>query len=120
MSIHTVVKSNLEQGRLAKVLGSSLQSSVIITTDDETVTSTLQKYAHELEAMFVVSSVEINANVPLESEWRYEGTFEINGAARGTVSVLPPRDHKCPRCWRYIAPAEDALCGRCEDAVSRL
>ncbi|KAF6818736.1 isoleucyl-trna synthetase [Colletotrichum sojae] len=121
MSVHIAVKSNLEQGRLAKVLGSSLQSSVIITTDDAATANTLQKYAHELEAMFVVSSVDINANIPTESEWRYEGTFEINGgSARGTVSVLPPRDHKCSRCWRYIAPQEDALCGRCEDAVSQL
>lgn len=36
----------------------------------------------------------------------------------GTVLVLPPEQAKCPRCWRYVAPAEDELCGRCEDVVA--
>ncbi|KAK2009337.1 isoleucyl-tRNA synthetase [Colletotrichum eremochloae] len=119
MSVSGAVKAALEKGRLAKVLGSSLQSSVVVTTEDRAVAGVLGKYGEELEAMFVVSSVETNAEVPSGSAWRYDEVFEVNGA-KGTVSVLPPKEHKCPRCWRYVAPKEDALCGRCEDVVSSL
>ncbi|GKT91573.1 isoleucyl-tRNA synthetase [Colletotrichum tofieldiae] len=119
MSVSSAVKAALEKGRLAKVLGSSLQSSVLVTTENQAVAGVLSKYGEELEAMFVVSSVETNTKVPSESEWRYDEVFEVNGA-KGTVSVLPPKEHKCSRCWRYIAPKEDALCGRCEDVVSSL
>ncbi|KAK1985002.1 isoleucyl-tRNA synthetase [Colletotrichum cereale] len=119
MSVSGAVKAALEKGRLAKVLGSSLQSSVVVTTEDRAVAGVLGKYDEELEAMFVVSSVQTNAEVPPGSAWRYDEAFEVDGA-RGTVSVLPPEEHKCPRCWRYVAPKEDALCGRCEDAVTSL
>ncbi|OLN84320.1 Isoleucine-tRNA ligase, mitochondrial [Colletotrichum chlorophyti] len=116
MSVHTAVKAALEKGRAAKVLGSSLQSSVIISTEDQAIAEVLGKYAQELEAMFVVSSVETTTEVPAHSEWRYDEMFEVGGS-RGSVSVLPPKEHKCSRCWRYVAPQEDALCRRCEDAV---
>ncbi|TDZ27521.1 Isoleucine--tRNA ligase [Colletotrichum sidae] len=119
MSIHGAVKAGLEKGRLDKVLGSSLQSSVVITSGDQGVAGVLAKYASELEAMFVVSSVAINTDIPAEGEWRYDETFEVGGV-KGTVSVLPPIEHKCPRCWRYVAPKDDALCGRCEDVVEAL
>ncbi|KAF9870246.1 isoleucyl-trna synthetase [Colletotrichum karsti] len=116
-SVNGAVKAGLERGRLAKVLGSSLQSSVVVTTHDRGVAGVLEKYARDLEAVFVVSSVELNGGLPAESEWRFDEPFEVNGA-RGTVSVLPPQDHKCPRCWRYVAPREEDLCGRCEDVVA--
>ncbi|KAL0935409.1 isoleucyl-trna synthetase [Colletotrichum truncatum] len=119
MAVHSAVKSGLEKGRLAKALGSSLQSSVIVSTDDQPVAGVLEKYAHELDAMFVVSSVTTNAEVPVEAAWRYDEPFEVNGV-KGTVSVLPPVEHKCSRCWRYLAPKEDSLCGRCDDVVSTL
>ncbi|KAJ0295767.1 hypothetical protein COL516b_012262 [Colletotrichum fioriniae] len=119
MSVQGAVKAALEKGRAAKVLGSSLQSSVVVTTEDQAVAGVLAKYGEELEAMFVVSSVETNTEVPDQPEWRYDETFEVNGA-RGTVSVLPPNEHKCPRCWRYIAPKEETLCGRCDDVVASL
>lgn len=116
MSIHAAIKPALEKARSDKVVGSSLQSSVIISTSDPKTTAMLKKHAHELDSMFVVSSVEFNTTVPDSPPWSYVQDFEANGAA-GTVTVLPPKQAKCSRCWRYLAPVEDALCGRCEDAV---
>ncbi|KAI0837662.1 isoleucyl-tRNA synthetase [Hypoxylon sp. FL0890] len=117
MSVHAAIKSGLETARGDKVLGSSLQSSVILDVADSPTREVLQTYAAELEGMFVVSSVEINAELPVDPEWRYTREFEINGV-KGTAVVLPPKQAKCPRCWRYVAPEEDKLCHRCEDVVA--
>lgn len=116
MSAHAAIKSASELGRTAKVLGSSLQCSVILEIPDEGTASLLSQLKDELEAMFVVSSVEINAPLP-EAEWQFSDVFEVNGVqCKGWV--LPPKESKCPRCWRYIAPAEDTLCKRCDDIVA--
>ncbi|KAI2622469.1 isoleucyl-tRNA synthetase [Hypoxylon sp. NC1633] len=117
MSAHAAVKSGLEAARVDKVVGSSLQSSVILEVPEASTREILQKYADELEDMFVVSSVEINAALPDDPEWIYTREFEINGT-KGAAVVLPPKQPKCPRCWRYVAPAEDALCRRCVDVVA--
>ncbi|KAI1378841.1 isoleucyl-tRNA synthetase [Hypoxylon crocopeplum] len=118
MSVHAAIKSGLEAARGDKALGSSLQSSVILDVPDVPTQEVLHKYADELEGMFVVSCVEINATPPETSEWSYSRDFEINGAKGGTAVILPPKQAKCPRCWRYVAPEEDHLCRRCEDVVA--
>lgn len=117
MSVHGAIKSGLEAARSDKVVGSSLQSSVIIDVTDTSIRKVLQTYAEELEAMFVVSSVDINTAFPKDPEWSYTRDFEVNGEVKGKVVVLPPNQAKCPRCWRYVAPREDKLCHRCEDVV---
>lgn len=114
MAAHGAVKAALEAARLAKVLGSSLQSSVVITAEGP-VAAALERYASELDAMFVVSSVGVNAGVP-EAAWAFEEVFEVAGV-QGRVMVLPPGGHKCGRCWRYLAVEEEGLCGRCDDVV---
>lgn len=115
MATHGAVKAALETARLAKAVGSSLQGSVVIMAEGN-VESTLQKHASELDAMFVVSSVDLNADVS-KAAWKYEEDFYV-GDVKGTAVVVPPRQHKCGRCWRYLAEEEDGLCGRCDDVVS--
>ena len=67
--------------------------------------------------MFVVSQVRVVSEGGEEAgkpEW--VETVELEEGAV-TVMVTPPEAHKCPRCWRYVAPVEDELCRRCEGAV---
>lgn len=115
-AVHDAVKLGLEQARAAKALGSSLQCSVVIATNGEEIKSTLQQYMSELDTMFVVSSVELGSVVSGEQSWCYTEKFEVEGIS-GTVHILPPKQSKCSRCWRYLATEEDGLCGRCEDVV---
>ncbi|KAI1652670.1 isoleucyl-tRNA synthetase [Daldinia decipiens] len=117
MSVHTAVKSTLEAARSDKVLGSSLQSNVFVEVPDIQTQKVLESYADELESMFVVSSVAVNTKPPSKIEWTYTREFEVGGI-KGAVVVLPPKHAKCPRCWRYLSPKEDSLCGRCEDVVA--
>jgi isoleucyl-tRNA synthetase len=127
MSVHAAIKTGLERARMDKVLGSSLQSRVVIAVHDNQTRDVLKKYADELEAMFVVSHVEVTGPLPENSDWNgaiwsYSQVIDSSGETGGNgkigeVVVLPPKDDKCPRCWRYVAPSEEELCGRCKDVV---
>lgn len=117
MRTHAAIKAASELARADKVLGSSLQCSVVLEAPaGSAALAALERYRDELEAMFVVSSVELNGAVAADAAWKYSGEFEVDGVGC-RVWVLPPKQAKCPRCWRYVAPAEDALCGRCEEVV---
>ncbi|KAH7018412.1 tRNA synthetases class I-domain-containing protein [Microdochium trichocladiopsis] len=120
MMLHSAVMSCLELARTDKRIGSGLQSHVVLQVQDEKVQSVLGRYTEdELAMMFVVSSLDIvkdAADVQKDGTYIYEHKLAGDVA---TVYVLPPKAEKCPRCWRYQAPAEDALCGRCEDLVAQ-
>lgn len=117
-AVHDAVKAGLEQGRESKALGSSLQCSLSISVTDDRLTTVLKEYLDELDAMFVVSSVELNTPVEADGhDWCYSKEFAVDGM-QGVVHVLPPKQSKCGRCWRYVAEEEDGLCGRCEDVTA--
>lgn len=123
-AVHAGIKSATELARRDKVMGSSLQCSIVLEIPNVAVVDVLHQFGDELEALFVVSLVSINQAVPETSEWKHEMEFHVpsvDGASADVgckVWVLPPRAPKCPRCWRYVAPKEDELCGRCESVVS--
>lgn len=118
MSAHASIKGVSEEARVDKAMGSSLQCSVILQIPEGSKQFELfAKYKDELADMFVVSSLELNGEVPAEAEWRYERDIEVNGETL-KVCVLPPKQLKCPRCYRYVAPKEDELCDRCEEVVA--
>ncbi|KAI0513067.1 tRNA synthetases class I-domain-containing protein [Xylaria bambusicola] len=127
MAVHGAVKPALEQARSAGHVGSSLQSTVKIHVPEtdggnyKIILSVLGKHADELADLFVVSTVYINKAEDTNSsthsaDFSFREEFEVRGV-KAYVEVRPPEHAKCPRCWRYVAPREDALCSRCEDAV---
>lgn len=74
-----------------------------------------EKYELDLPDIFVVSSVSLKG--PIDGPWAYQADFEVPGGV-GVAWILPPRNNKCPRCWRWLAPVEaEGLCGRCEGVV---
>lgn len=122
-AVHAGIKSATETARREKVMGSSLQCSIVLQVSDPNVAAVLGQFGDELESLFVVSSVDVNTPLLEAPEWKHELDFQVP-AVDGTsadvpckVWVLPPKAHKCPRCWRYVAPIEDDLCGRCENLV---
>lgn len=115
MSANAAIKTAQEEARAAKLVGSSLQSSVVLALPIESQ-DLFQRYADELPDLFVVSAVEFGSAEDRAAEWKFKADFEVPGG-KATAWVLPPKEEKCPRCWRYVAPAEDELCGRCADVV---
>ena len=63
----------------------------------------------EAEDWFVVSGVDVMQ--PCEEL----GSFEVDG---DRFIIAKAKGHKCPRCWKYHAPKEDALCERCEKVLN--
>lgn len=117
-AVHEAIKAALEPARIAKEVGSSLQCSVVIATDDASLASCLEEYQDELDAIFVVSTVSINTKLPERPEWHYSKAI-ASEQFQGEVHVLPPVHAKCSRCWRYQAEEEEGLCGRCEVEVKK-
>ena len=113
MKANDAVKAAQEEARGQKLVGSSLQSAVVFDLPAE-ARAIFQRYESELETMFVVSSVELDGAT--DTDWKFSEQFETPGG-KGVAWVVPPKEAKCPRCWRYVAPVEDELCGRCKDVV---
>lgn len=120
-SIRDAIRLALESAREDKHVGSSLQCSVVINVggDEDATRDCLARYSSELDAIFVVSSAVVNSAVPDSPSWAYEQPFGRE-RQRGTVTILPPTEHKCPRCWRYISAEEDDLCNRCDEVMAAL
>jgi isoleucyl-tRNA synthetase len=114
MNANAAIKAAQEEGRAAKVIGSSLESSVVLQLPPQAL-ELFHCYKDELESIFVVSAVEVDGST--EGIWKFSAAFDAPGG-KATAWVLPPKDKKCPRCWRYVAPKEDELCGRCEEVIS--
>ncbi|EEY21309.1 isoleucyl-tRNA synthetase [Verticillium alfalfae VaMs.102] len=112
LSVHAAVKAALERARLAKMLGSSLQSAVVVSVPAAPSAAVLARYAADLDALFVVSSVEVRVGAappeaPLCTRVRgrrwHQGRCQRAAAhggasARGAGATSPRR--------------EDSLCGK--------
>lgn len=120
LAANAAIKTAQEEARARKLIGSSLQSSVALQLPAAAM-RVFEKYRADLEALFVVSEVElVEEGMKGDGgavEWQFEAEFEAPGGGRGVAYVRPPKEAKCPRCWRYVAEKEDELCGRCEDVV---
>ncbi|RDW75816.1 isoleucyl-tRNA synthetase-2 [Coleophoma crateriformis] len=121
----TDVKSGIhaaqEKARSQKLIGSSLESSVLLVAPPQDMKLFEKFGTEELETMFVVSSLEVQPSSSYEEDlkttWSFESSFPTP-SGEGRALVFPPKAPKCPRCWRYVAPADDTLCGRCDDVVT--
>ncbi|KAB8290372.1 hypothetical protein EYC80_010805 [Monilinia laxa] len=120
LSAHTAIKTAQEEARSQKIIGSSLESSVLLDLPSQSQ-EVFKRYADELENIFVVSSVEIGGDAN-RGDWKFSAPLSPPGSPKqdfeGKVWVLPPKDKKCSRCWRYLAPVEDELCGRCDNITA--
>ncbi|PQE17800.1 hypothetical protein CJF31_00005563 [Rutstroemia sp. NJR-2017a BVV2] len=116
MNAMAAIKVAQEEARGQKIIGSSLESSVVLILPEQARTL-FESYAEELESIFVVSSVSLGGQC--EGEWKFSAEFDAPGG-EAIVWVLPPSHAKCSRCWRYVAPAQDEICKRCEEFTTSI
>ena len=122
---HTAVKSGQEAARMAKRIGSSLESEVKLLITKSTESPLKQISTDDLASIFVVSGVSVEVGESIEAipdhaeknAWQYLENIEVEGDMIGVAVVLPAKGSKCPRCWRFMAPAPEKLCQRCEGVV---
>jgi isoleucyl-tRNA synthetase len=97
----------LEEARVEKVIGSSLEARVAIAATGASY-ELLHRYREELRYIFIVSQVEV--------------TRSDEGADGFVVSVLPAKGEKCERCWNYSTRVGESsrypnVCERCVAAL---
>ena len=105
-SIRDEILKKLEDARMGKIIGSSLEAKVILTVDRDTMYFLLPYY-EDLRYIFIVSQVEVRQDDKFH--------IEINKADGA----------KCERCWNYsIRVGEFAeyptVCERCFEALSQI
>ncbi|WP_456453264.1 class I tRNA ligase family protein, partial [Hydrogenimonas sp.] len=77
----------------------------LVTTSEKLQTLS----AKDAEDWFVVSEIVAQSDAEALGEFEVEGDRFVIVRASG---------HKCPRCWRFAAPAEEALCERCAKVLN--
>ena len=114
----------LEQARTDKLIGSSLESKVLICIDGAPFPEHLPPFTistnqvDELRYFFLVSQVEfVDAATIEQAEYHTAGLHGIK------VAITKADGHKCDRCWNYSEtvgshPEHDILCDRCVSAIA--
>jgi isoleucyl-tRNA synthetase len=111
IDVRAKVLAKIEPLRQGKQIGSSLQAKVIVSASKSEL-APLERHARDLPMLFIVSEVELKANV---AEAAQGGELGVTIERAGGV--------KCERCWRYVPkissePTWAGLCERCQDALA--
>jgi isoleucyl-tRNA synthetase len=129
MSVHSAIKSALEDFRTRGKMGSSLECDVhlqIPASVGEAARQILSPSMEEaLANIFVVSKVSISVG---ENGQVLDATQEMDGGVvhpfklrdygdECRILVTAPSGDKCGRCWRYLELTGHGLCKRCDGAV---
>ena len=107
-----VVLGKLEEARIAKVIGSSLDARVEISAGARAYDQ-LKRHADDLRYIFIVSEVHLlEPNVEMDAD---------------AIEVTVARAHgeKCERCWNYSTRIGEAskyptVCERCVTALQEI
>ncbi len=106
-----IVTKAIEPLRAAepKVVGSSLEVDIVITSTNKEKSDLLDKYSSLLGDLYIVSHVynKDNNEKPLNEYVQDEYT----------VKVLKAKGHKCNRCWKYRDLNAEGICSDCKLAI---
>ncbi len=114
LAVRSDVSKALEMARTDKRIGHSLDARVILSAAEGKWRDLLERYRDELATLFIVSQVELAADVP-------DGVAgdEVAGLK---IRVEKAQGEKCERCWNYATTVgsfvdHPTLCDRCHDAL---
>jgi isoleucyl-tRNA synthetase len=107
-----VVLGKLEEARIAKTIGSSLEARVEVSAGSEAYDK-LKRHADDLRYLFIVSEVEL-----------LEPNAQMDPNAI-EVTVARAHGEKCERCWNYSTRVGESsrhptVCERCVAALQEI
>ena len=118
LKIRTVVTKALEEARVRKLIGHSLDAAVTIYAEEEQY-DVLFPYEDDLRTVFIVSQAALvkGSKPPAAFE-----SDDINGVS---ILVEPATGDKCERCWIHDTSVgtnleKSTICGRCQDAMAQI
>jgi isoleucyl-tRNA synthetase len=109
----------LEEARVAKQIGSSLEARVELNAANDTY-EFLKRYETELRYIFIVSQVELTKS---EGIVAHGGNAGFTGV--GKIVVGRAEGQKCERCWNYSTHVGESsryptVCERCVVALEEI
>ncbi|UMZ73282.1 isoleucine--tRNA ligase [Natranaerofaba carboxydovora] len=109
------VTKALEEARVDKKIGNSLEASVTIVADTG-LYNEFKEFENQLDDLFLVSRAKITKSEESTEEEDVLVKHEIDGAK---ILVKPASGDKCPRCWKYDEIDKDSgICPRCVDVMA--
>ena len=106
MTLRDDVLKALEVARNNKIIGKSLNASVVINPTKETI-KLIESIKADLAQIFIVSSFEINNELTEGEE-----------TDSGLILVKPAEGCTCARCWQIVKVVnKNNICKRCQDIV---
>jgi isoleucyl-tRNA synthetase len=123
--LRTEVNKVLEQARIEKLIGSSLEAKVLLYIGDEQLRSSVKALdtingngIDELRYLFLTSQVEL-----LDSPDKLQGVkYNLQSDTWG-IGVVNAEGEKCDRCWNYSTHVGESaehplICERCVAALA--
>jgi isoleucyl-tRNA synthetase len=112
--VRSEVTKAMETARSEKVIGHSLDASVVVALDDKLFTL-VAPYEDDLRSIFIVSEAKLqhgNLDDGVSSS-------DVQGIV---VKVIPASGKKCERCWVYdlsvgLQPDHPTICNRCFNSL---
>ena len=109
------VSKALEQARVNKVIGHSLDAAVTINGPGDLVTF-LREYSKDLKSIFIVSKVDLDTAMKPDESYKSDNVEGLE------ILVTAAPGAKCERCWCYDEEiGKDAehptICPKCLGAV---
>jgi isoleucyl-tRNA synthetase len=104
--LRDAVNEAIEPYRREKIIRSSLEANVAVTTDDAAMAGWFETLnADDLSELLIVSRASLR--------------FDLDTDKPIGVEITRSEDAKCGRCWRLLpeVPEDGALCGRCAGVV---
>ena len=113
MKVRGEVSKALEQARVQKVIGHSLDAAVTLASPEE-LARFLGGYAEDLKSIFIVSKVSLVDEV--------DAGYEAESIPGLKIQVTAAPGAKCERCWGYdeilgIDTAFPGICPKCTAAM---
>ncbi len=113
------VTKALEEARINKRIGHSLDAALEIRLPDTELKSQIENLTESLSDIFIVSSARLVDSI--EDETAYKGK-EIEGLV---IKVNKAKGVKCDRCWRFDTtigndPDHVTACERCAAALKKI
>ncbi|NES84840.1 MAG: isoleucine--tRNA ligase [Moorea sp. SIO2B7] len=124
--LRTEVNKVMEQARVGKMIGSSLDGKVLLYVSNEELRGRLNSLnsadltgngVDELRYLFLASQVELVDSVEMIQKAEYKGESELV-----SVAVVKADGEKCDRCWNYSTHVgefkdDPTICERCNKAL---
>jgi len=120
IDVRSEVTKALEEARVAKEIGHSLDASIGIYVDDADVKEILSSFGSDLRDIFIVSDASLLAEPAASGFTSKELSSRDIKALQ--VTVKKAQGEKCDRCWKYDITTgsrkeHPGTCSRCSGAL---